>query len=70
MSETAAMQRNTDVRVFSSFEEENAAEHRRLAGMSAEERMREFAELQTRRWGESWGKTPMELRATWERLDW
>ena len=64
------MQWNTDVRVFSSFEEENAAEHLRLAGMSPEEQLREFAVLQARRWGEFWGQTPMEKRATWERLGW
>lgn len=64
------MQKKTRVSVFSSFEEENAAEHRRLAGMSPPERMREFAVLQARRWGEAWGKAPMEKRATWERLSW
>ena len=68
--EKAATQRNTDVRVFASFEEENAAEHQRLAGMSPEERMREFAVLQARRWGESWGQKPIKKRATWERLAW
>ncbi len=68
--EGAATKRNTTVRIFSSFEEENAAEHRRLAGMSPEERMRELAELQNRRWGESWGQGRMELRATWEQLGW
>ena len=68
--ERLGMQRNTDVRVFSSFEEENAAEHQRLAEMSPEERMREFAVLQARRWGKSWGQKPMKMRAIWERLGW
>jgi len=63
-------QRRTGFRAFSSFEGENAAEHRRLARMGPEERMREFAVLQARRWGESWETTPMERRATWERLTW
>ena len=58
------------VRVFSSFEEENAAEHQRLATMSHEERMREAAILQIRRWGESWGLTPIDRIASWERLAW
>lgn len=61
---------NPRVRVFGSFEEENEAEHRRLAAMSHDERMREFAVLQARRWGEGWGRGPIEKRATWERLSW
>ena len=64
------MQQNTKVRVFSSFEEENAAEHRRLAGMSHQERMQEFAVLQARRWGDTWGEAPIEKRVSWERLSW
>ena len=54
------------VRVFHSFEEENEAEHRRLAAMTHEERMREFAVLQARRWGKDWGRSRIEKRATWE----
>ncbi len=64
------MQRNTEVRVFESFEDENAAEHRRLGAMSPQERMREFGVLQRRHWGESWGFEPITKRATWERLSW
>lgn len=64
------MERNIRVRVYSSFEEENAAEHRRLAGMTPDERLREFAVLQARRWGEGWGRAPIEKRATWERVSW
>jgi hypothetical protein len=58
------------VRVFDSFEEENEAEHRRLAAMTHDERMREFAVLQARRWGEDWGRRPIVKRASWERLSW
>ena len=36
----------TKIEVFSSFEEENAAEHRRLAAMSPDERCEEMAVLQ------------------------
>ena len=61
---------NPQVRVFGSFEEENEAEHQRLAAMSHDERMQEFAVLQARRWGEDWGRRPIEKRATWERLSW
>jgi len=45
------------VRVFGSFEEENEAEHQRLAAMSHDERMQEFAVLQARRWGRGLGST-------------
>jgi hypothetical protein len=64
------MNRKAEVRVFSSFEEENVAEHRRLAGMSPQDRLREFAVLQARRWGESWSREPMQRKITWERLRW
>jgi len=64
------MERKAEVRAFSSFEEENAAEHRRLAGLTHDERLREFAVLQARRWGDGWDRVPMEKRATWERVSW
>jgi len=65
-----SLHRNDEVRVFASFEEENAAEHRRLAAMSPQDRLREFAVLQARRWGESWSQVPMRKKATWERTSW
>ena len=58
------------VRVFGSFEEENEAEHQRLAAMTHDERMQEFAVLQARRWCANWGRRPIVKRATWERLSW
>ena len=64
------MRSRSDVRVFNSFEEENAAEHRRLARMSPDERCREFAVLQTRLWGELWRSVPIVKRASWEKLPW
>jgi hypothetical protein len=64
------MQRKSNVRVFTSFENENEAEHRRLARMSPQERMLEFSVLQGRRWGEFWGQKPIEKCATWERVPW
>ena len=64
------MERNIEVKVYSSFEEENEAEHRRLAGMTHDDRLREFAVLQARRWGDGWGQAPMEKRVTWERVSW
>ena len=64
------MKRKIEVRVFSSFEDENAAEYRRLAEMTHDDRLSEFAVLQARRWGEDWGQAPMEKRVTWERVPW
>jgi hypothetical protein len=61
---------NPRVRVFDSFEEENEAEHQRLAAMTHGERMQEFAVLQARRWGANWGRQRIVKRATWERLSW
>ena len=62
--------RNTKVEVFLSFEDENEAEHRRLAGMSPEERSREMAVLQERMWGPEWTSKPIEKVASWEDLSW
>ena len=64
------MRERTEVRVFHSCEEENAAEHRRLAKMSPRERCREFAALQERVWGDRWRSTPMVKRAWWRELPW
>jgi len=64
------VQGDLKVRIFSSFEEENAAEHRRLAEMTPQERLRELAVLQKRRWGQAWGEVPMTKKATWERVSW
>ena len=61
---------NTKFEVFSSFEEENRAEHRRLAAMSPEERCQEMAVLQERVWGSRWTSTPIEKIARWEELSW
>ena len=64
------MEGRKELRIFSSFEEENAAEHRRLREMSPSERLRELEILQERRWGPGWATTPMVKRATWERVTW
>ncbi len=55
------------VRVFTSFEEENRAEHRRLAEMTHEERCAELAVLQERTWGSLWTSVPMTKVASWEK---
>jgi hypothetical protein len=62
--------RDTRIDVFFSFEDENAAEHRRLAAMSPEERCQEMAVLQERMWGPEWTKTPIEKVASWEDVSW
>ncbi len=62
--------RDTRVEVFASFEEENDAEHRRLAAMSSEERSREFAAIQERMWGPDWTTKPIEKVVSWEKTNW
>ena len=57
-------------RVFASFDEENDAEHDRLASLTPIQRWDEFAVLQKRAWGESWTSTPMVKTATVESIDW
>lgn len=62
--------RNLTVKVFSSFEEENRAEHRRLANLTPEERWKEFAILQERVWGEKWTKSKIKKVVRIEKTDW
>ncbi len=59
---------NVEVSVFSSFEEENAQEYKRRREMTVEERMREFAVLQERRWGADWRSKPIEKVVSYEKL--
>ena len=58
------------IKVFSSFEDENEAEHRRLAAMTPEQRWQEMAVLQGRVWGVDWATKPIERIAHCEVLDW
>ncbi len=60
----------TKVKIFKSFEEENAAEYRRRARMTPEERLAEFAIVQKRAWGEDWASQPIVKKATWEKVSW
>jgi hypothetical protein len=69
-AEGTVMHRDTSFQVFSSFDEENEAEHRRLAALSPQSRLREFSVIQRRRWGEDWGTVPIVKTATWEKLAW
>ena len=61
---------NTKVEIFHSFEEENTAEHRRLAAMSPEERCHEMATLQERMWGPERTSKPMQRVVRYEELSW
>ncbi|OGV67836.1 MAG: hypothetical protein A3K19_28615 [Lentisphaerae bacterium RIFOXYB12_FULL_65_16] len=58
------------VRIFSSFEDENRAEHQRLREMTPAERWNELAVLQERAWGERWSKTPLKRVAVIETTTW
>ncbi|MCK4763646.1 MAG: hypothetical protein KAW12_15705 [Candidatus Aminicenantes bacterium] len=58
------------VSVFSSFEDENRAEHRRLALLTPMQRMEEFAILQERMWGKKWTEERIVKIASFEKLTW
>lgn len=60
------MKRKLKVELFSSFDEENKAEHKRRVMMSIEERIQEFGILQERAWGKDWGRNPIVKKATYE----
>ena len=62
--------RNLQISVFSSFEDENEAEHRRLAAMTPKQRWDEFAALQERVWGKKWTSERIVKRASFEKLKW
>jgi hypothetical protein len=58
------------VKTFSSFEEENRAEHRRLAALTPNQRLKEFAILQKRVWGTRWTKDRIVKTASFEKVTW
>ncbi len=67
---TAKKRRNMSIEVFSSIEEENLAEYRRRAQMTPMERLKEFAILQERAWGDKWTKEPMVKVISYEKVPW
>jgi hypothetical protein len=69
MSKTK-QKRVVSVNRFSSFEEENLAEHCRLAGLTPIQRLKEFGILQERLWGVKWTGSEMEKVAIIEKLAW
>ncbi|HLP60234.1 MAG TPA: hypothetical protein VK186_15450 [Candidatus Deferrimicrobium sp.] len=58
------------VKIFSSFEEENRAEHRRLAALTPSRRLKEFAVLQKRVWGTKWTEEGIKKTVRIEKLTW
>ena len=58
------------VRLFSSLEEENAFERRRLAASSVEARLAEVRALEDRLRGPGWEKKPIEKVWSFELVDW
>ncbi len=56
------------VKIFSSFREENEKEYRRRRQMGPEQRIREFAILQERRWGKNWRSKPIEKVVSFEKI--
>lgn len=60
------MDRNLKVEIFHSFKEKNEAENRRRSQMTTEDRLREFAILQERRWGPDWATKPIEKVVSYE----
>ena len=64
------MKRDLNIKVFNSFEEEAESEYRRRAQQSPQERMKEFAILQERCWGEKWTKSKIEHVVSFEEVDW
>jgi len=62
--------RVVSVKRFSSFEEENREEHRRLAALTSEQRLNEFAILQERLWGKKWTQDGIVKTVRIEKLEW
>lgn len=62
--------RSAVFRLFASFEEENNAEHERLASLTPLQRWQEFAVLQRRAFGDAWTEEPMVKAASVETVDW
>jgi hypothetical protein len=55
------------VKLFSSFEDENQYKSERRKKMTVEERLREFAIIQDRRWGSDWRSQPITKKVTIEK---
>jgi hypothetical protein len=56
--------------MFSSFDEENRAEHRRLAALTPNQRLKEFSILQERVWGTRWTEDRIVKTASIEKVTW
>lgn len=64
------MNNKKQVRLFSSFEQENREEHKRRARLSPEERIHEFSIIQERIWGKGWTLKPIQKTARFETVEW
>ena len=62
--------RMLSVKMFSSLEEENRAEHRRLAALTPNQRLKEFAILQERVWRTRWTEDRIVKTASVEKVIW
>jgi len=58
------------VKIFSSFEEEEAAERLRCRQQSDEEREEELREIRRRAFGPDWHRKPMVKVASIEKTNW
>ena len=58
------------IQFFSSFQEESIAEYKRRASQSYSERMKEFAQLQKRYWGDAWTKNSIKKIVSFEKVEW
>ena len=56
-----------EIKIFSSIEEENAQEYERRKNMTPEQRLREFAVVQARRWGKDWTSKPIVKKVSYEK---
>ena len=64
------MDQDLKVEIFHSFKEENETENNRRSQMTTEDRLREFAILQERRWGSDWATKPIEKVVSYGVTDW
>jgi hypothetical protein len=70
MMSNTKRKRALSVKMFSSFDEENRAEHLRLAALTPNQRLKEFAILQERVWGTRWTEDRIVKTASIEKVTW
>lgn len=60
--------REKRVKIFTSFADENRYEEERRQKMTVEDRIKEFAVIQERRWGGGWRSRPIVKKVTFEKI--